>query len=106
MVWINEWDRQQIPKAVDDPDLALFTASQIALVDGQLDRYRDVTGATMVQEAHEFPGWLHAWQGGAGDRTPVLLTSVFWDDRRTLEDWQEQYALALANDLGSAAPSP
>lgn len=98
--WINEWDRQQIPVARDEPDLSLFTAEQIALVDDQLDRYRLVSGAVMVAEAHEFPGWVYAWNGGRGDRAPIPFESVFWDDRSTLENWEEQHAAALAQDLG------
>lgn len=97
--WVNEWDRQQIPIANGQADLNLFTAAQIALVDDQLDRYRYVTAAAMVQEAHEFPGWKHAWRGGKGDRAPVPLASVFWDDRTVLEDWEEQHALSLSEYL-------
>lgn len=97
--WVNEWDRQQIPVAVGEPDLDLFSAAQIALVDDQLERYRFVAGAVMVAEAHEFPGWLHAWRAGEGERSPIPFQSVFWDDRRTLETWEEEHALALAQEL-------
>lgn len=103
--WVNEWDRQQIPVALDDPDLSLFTAEQIALVDDQLDRYRMVPGAVMVAEAHEFPGWRHAWRNGEGARAPIPFESVFWDDRRILETWEEEHARSLAQDLGLAASS-
>jgi hypothetical protein len=98
--WANEWDRQQIPVPHDEARLSYFTAEQIALVDDQLERYRFVTGSAMVDEAHEFPGWKHAWRDGEGQRAPVPFESVFWDDRSSLETWEEEHALSLATDIG------
>jgi hypothetical protein len=69
------------------------------IVNDQLDQYRHVTGQTMEDEAHAFPGWKHAWQGGKGNREPVPFESVFWDDRKALQDWEEEHALSLAHDL-------
>jgi antitoxin SocA-like protein len=99
--WRNDWDRQQIPVALDTADLKVFTAEQIALVDDQIDQYRHVTGTVMVNEAHEFPGWKLAWREGAGMRSPVPFESVFWDDREELQTWEEEHALSLAQDLRS-----
>ena len=97
----SEWDRQQIPVAVGEaPHLELFSAAQIALVDEQLNRYRHVTGRAMVEEAHEFPGWQHAWRGGEGKQSPVPFESVFWDARTELEDWEQDLAIVLAEELG------
>jgi Protein of unknown function (DUF4065) len=100
--WRNEWDRQQIPVLVGEPPhLDLFTAEQIALVDAQLEQYRYVTGHAMRDEAHDFPGWRHAWRNGEGMHAPVPFESVFWDDRETLEPWEVDHAHALAAEIGS-----
>lgn len=99
--WRNDWDRQQIPVATGRPaDLSLFTAEQIALIDDQLEQYRYVTGSTMCDEAHEFPGYKQAWRGGEGDGDPVPFGSVFWDDRTELHNWEQEHARSLAQDLG------
>jgi hypothetical protein len=102
--WRNEWDYQQIPIALDTPRLQVFSREQVAFIDEQLMRYRRVTGQQMVDEAHLFPGWLHAWEGHEGERRPVPLESVFWDDRTTLHDWEEEHALSLSQRLGSDFP--
>lgn len=97
----NEWDRQEIPIAKGEPaDLDLFSAAQIALVDSQLTQYRFVSGRGMVEEAHEFPGWLHAWIGGEGKRNPVPFESVYWDPGTELEAWEKERVLVLAGELG------
>jgi hypothetical protein len=99
--WHNEWDRQQIPVALDTPHLDVFSAEQLELIHGQLDEYRYVTGAAMRAEAHEFPGWQQAWRDGAGQHAPVPFESVFWDARRELEDWEQGHAALLAKSLKS-----
>lgn len=99
--WRNEWDRQEIPVAIGSPpDLGVFTAAQISLVDRQLTEYRHVTGHAMVDEAHEFPGWVHAWRTGEGKRKPVPFESVYWDARAELEEWEQAEAKVLAARLG------
>ncbi|MGD9735914.1 MAG: type II toxin-antitoxin system antitoxin SocA domain-containing protein [Solirubrobacterales bacterium] len=98
---LNEWDQQQIPVAVGVPaDLNVFAAAEIALVDDQLRQYRLVTARAMVDEAHEFPGWINAWRGGTGKHSPIPFESVFWDGRTELEPWEEAYARVLAAELG------
>lgn len=98
---VNEWDQQLIPTAKGEPPkLEVFTAEQIALVDEQLNQYRYVTGRAMVDEAHDFPGYKHAWQDGEGKHNPVPFESVFWDDRSVLENWEQEHAALLAKDLG------
>ncbi len=97
----NEWDQQQIPIAIGQPpNLDVFTAAEIALVDDQLHRYQWVTARTMVDEAHEFPGWINAWRGGEGKYSPIPFGSVFWDNRTELEPWEDQHAKVLAAELG------
>lgn len=97
--WRNDWDVQQIPIAVDTPRLGVFTAEQLALVNDQLDEYRHVTSRAMVDEAHDFPGYIHAWRGGEGMHAPVPFESVFWDNRDELEPWEEAHAADLAHEI-------
>lgn len=100
----NEWDRQQILVAVEPPNLDVFSAAEIALVDEQLHQYRHVTGSAMVDEAHEFPGWVLAWRDGKGAHKPVPFESVFWDARTELEGWEQAEAKVLAERLGISPP--
>ena len=96
----NEWDHQQIPVAVGEaPRLDLFSAAEISLVDEQLHQYQHVTAKAMVDEAHEFPGWLHAWNGGKGKHKVVPFESVYWDARTELEAWEHDLAAVLAEEL-------
>jgi hypothetical protein len=96
---VNDWDRQQIPIAKRAPRLELFTREQLAIVDDQLEEYRYVTGGAMRDEAHEFPGYKHAWREGKGKHDPVPFESVFWDDREELQNWEEEHAFSLSKDL-------
>lgn len=97
----NDWDRQEIPVALGKPpDLDVFSAAQIALVDSQLTQYRFVTGHAMVDEAHEFPGWLKAWRGGEGKRKAIPFASVYWDVGTELEEWEKERVSVLAEELG------
>lgn len=98
----NEWDQEQVPVPLDDPDVSVFTPEQLLLIEGQVDKYQYVTGRAMRDEAHEFPGYIHAWRDGAGKHEPVPLESVFWDDRKSLEAWEEEHARSLVDDLGLA----
>lgn len=99
--WENDWDRQELPIAMRSADVGVFKPEELELIDSQLDKYRFVTSKAMVDEAHTFAGWKHAWN--AGRHEPIPYASVFWDDRRELETWEEEYALSLASTLGSGA---
>jgi hypothetical protein len=97
----NEWDHQQVPVAIGrGPNLGLFTAAEISLVDDQLDRYRFVSARTMVDEAHEFPGWINAWRRGEGRHSAIPFESVFWDDDAEIASWENEQAVVLAEELG------
>lgn len=103
----NEWDRQQIPVSVGrPPDMGVFTGEQVALIDAQLEQYRYVTGRAMRDEAHDFPGYKQSWRDGEGMHAPVPFESVYWDDRSTLHDWEEEHALSLAKELGPDLSPP
>ncbi len=53
----------------------------------------------IVQAAHEFPGWLHAWRGGEGAGELISHESVFWDSRTELVPEERQRAAQLAVQL-------
>lgn len=98
--WVNDWDRQELPHArrparVED----VLTADELALVDSQLEKYRFVTGRAMVDEAHEFIGWQHAWRDGEGKLERIPYESVFWANRTEAEPWEQEYAAKLASEL-------
>lgn len=99
--WRNEWDKQELPIALDAPQLDVFAPREVALADEQLDLYREVSGDAMVEEAHRFAGWVHAWDEGRGSRAPVLFESIFWDDtRQEPEPWENEHARSLAEKHG------
>ena len=99
--WANPWDRMEVPVAKDDPRMDEFEPWERELIDSVADRYRDVTANAMVEEAHRFPGWVHAWDDGRGARTPVMFEAIFWDESRTkAEPWENEHARELARARG------
>lgn len=100
--WAHPFDRMEQPVAKDDPHLEVFTEPWVLpLVDEVMGDYVHVTAKQMVDEAHRFPGWLHAWDDGRGKRTPVMFEAVFWDESRTeAEPWENEYARQLAAERG------
>lgn len=93
------WDRQQLPIAKRSADTDLFTARELELVDELLARYQHRTAGELVEEAHRFPGWQHAWRNGAGKNSPVPYESIFWHDRRQLKPWEQEHADRLADEF-------
>lgn len=94
--WRHEWDRQELPVALDEPVLDVFSPRERALIDEMLERYRRVSSKRMVDEAHEFSGWVHAWNGGEGKGTSIPYESIFWDGAREVaEPWENEYARQL-----------
>jgi hypothetical protein len=53
--------------ALRDPDLSVFTAEEIAIVDEMIDRFRDHGAGDVSSLSHEFAGWRLA---DAGDDIP------------------------------------
>ena len=95
--WENPWERMLVPVAVGDPVLNAFEPRERELMDEFLGRYRFTAAQQMVDEAHRFPGWIHAWRDGEGSGSPVPYTSIFWNHRRTTsEPWEDERARALA----------
>lgn len=50
--------------ALRDPDLSVFTAEEIALVDESLEILRPYSGVEVSDLSHEFPGWIFARTDG------------------------------------------
>ena len=95
--WERPWDRMEVPVAKDEPRMEVFEPWERRLIDAIADQYRSKTASAMVEEAHEFPGWIHAWDEGRGERTPVPYEAIFWDESRTeAEPWENEYARELA----------
>ncbi|MBX2796973.1 MAG: SocA family protein [Myxococcales bacterium] len=46
-----------------EPDLSVFTADEIALIDEVFDRFRGRTATSVMEESHEDPGWKFAEMG-------------------------------------------
>jgi hypothetical protein len=97
--WVQDWDRRSMPVVHDTPRMRLFSEAQRQIIDEVIDRYRNTSGRLMVEEAHQFPGWLHAWRDGEGKGDPVPYESIFWDRRAELTDAEEQRAAELAREF-------
>lgn len=54
---------QSRPIALRSPDLSIFTADEIALVDGIISQYWDFTATQMSDATHELDGWKLADPG-------------------------------------------
>lgn len=94
--WAQDWDRRYLPVVHDAPQMELFSIDERELIDRVVDRYRNTSGRQMVEEAHEFPGWLHAWRHGEGKGTTIPYESIFWDRRKELRPSEEEHAAELA----------
>lgn len=97
--WEREWDQQLLPVADASPDLEIFEPSERDLIDEVVDRFRSTSGSQMVDDAHRFPGWLHAWRGGEGKGTPIPYESVFWDRRTDVGPDDDELAAELADEF-------
>jgi hypothetical protein len=98
--WEQDWDRRWMPVVSDHkPRMQLFTEDERHIIDSTLDRFRNTSGKQMVDEAHEFPGWIHAWRNGEGQGSPIPYEAVFWDRSRELTPDQERHARELAREF-------
>lgn len=55
---VGRHGKQRRTKAIDDPDLSMFTEEEKAIIDGVIDRFRGCTAKKMEDFAHEEPAWL------------------------------------------------
>lgn len=65
--------KQDKPLALDAPDLNLFTAQQIALVDSVIERLEGMNASDVSSMSHEFVGWRLADEGETIPYTVALL---------------------------------
>jgi uncharacterized phage-associated protein len=96
--WVQDWDRRSFPEVHDAPRMELFSHDERELIDRVVDRYRNTSGSQMVDEAHEYPGWVHAWRGGEGKGALIPYESIFWDSRTQLRPSEEKRAEELAQE--------
>jgi uncharacterized phage-associated protein len=97
--WVREWDAQWMPVARDEPDMSIFSDEECELIDRVVDRYRNTSGRQMVEIAHEFPGWIHAWRDGEGKGSPVPYQSIFWSRRTEVTPEEDEHAAGLAAEF-------
>jgi len=96
--WAYPQDRIE---AHDEPNLDLFSDAERAIIDESIERLRGMSADEVIDAAHEFPGWIHAWERGKGSAIPY--ESVFGDARTELEDWEQDEAKDLAAELGMSS---
>lgn len=75
--------------ALRDPNLDLFTAQEIDLVNRLIARYWDVNGNEISEESHQFVGWKYA---EVGDSIPYEVALV---SDRDLDENEWKYAESL-----------
>lgn len=97
--WENDWNRRRLPIARDEPQMGLFTAEERALIEDVIDRHRGESAKQMVDEAHLFPGWIHAWRDGRGRGEKIPYESVFWDRRAQPTAAELTHARQLADEF-------
>lgn len=96
---VDDWAfPQDRIEALDQPNLDLFSADELAVIEDSIERLRGMSADEVIEAAHNFPGWVHAWERGKGSTIPY--ESVFWDARTELEDWEQEEAKDLAASLG------
>jgi uncharacterized phage-associated protein len=100
--WETGYDKQKIPVPVTPANTDLFTSQELEYVDSLIDRYRDFTGKQLVDVAHEFPGWIFAWEH-TGPKSPIPYEAAFWGKRRDLSAEEQAHAEHLAEEFGLAA---
>lgn len=86
---------QKKPLALREPELAQFTAQEIALVDQSLYRFRNMNASEISHESHRFLGWQLAREGETIPYETALL-----DDR---ELTQQEKSRAKDLDLSGIA---
>jgi hypothetical protein len=96
------YDRQEIPVALEPPHTDVFTPEQLEYIDRQIERYKEFTGAQLVDVAHEFPGWIFAYNK-IGPKSPVPYEAAFWGKRKQLTSEEQAHAENLAREFGLTA---
>jgi hypothetical protein len=84
--------------ALDDPDLKLFSSSEIAIVDQVIDQLRMENASTVSELSHRFPGWKLAEFGEDIPYESALLPSDA-DEFPELTDDDKEWAQGVAARL-------
>ena len=77
--------------ALRDPDLSIFSGSEIALVQKIIDKYWDLSAREISEKSHEFIGWKLA------EEKESIPYEVAFVSSRPLTDQEIAYGLQLAN---------
>ena len=85
--------------AREEPNLELFTAEELAVVDRSVERLSALTATESSDLSHEFPGWQFAWLN-EGKGATIPYESVFWSKRRFVTDAENEHARLLAKEFG------
>jgi hypothetical protein len=88
---------QKRPMALRDPDLSVFTAAEIAVVERVLRRFRDKNASEISATSHQFLEWQLA---GEGETIPYI-SSLFYtrDLTRQETEWANDLDLAGAEEM-------
>jgi hypothetical protein len=62
---------EQRPKAKEEPDLAVFTAKEKAIMDSEIQRAWEITARDIIEEEHATAAWYATKMGG------VIQSSLF-----------------------------
>lgn len=81
--------------ALQEPDLSLFSAEEIAEVDRIIAALTDYTGSQASDLSHRFVGWK-----AAGDRESIPYSTVFLSNREPTADEHER-GLKIAQRLAA-----
>jgi hypothetical protein len=85
---------QQRPIPLREPNLALFTRDELAVIDSVIAECREQTAATVSRESHDLPGWRYTRHG-----EHIPYASAWLSDPEPTED-ERRRAHALAVRLG------
>lgn len=65
------------PVALRDANYSLFTAAEVALVDGVIEQFKDKTGTDLTNLSHNFSGWQIAF--AQGEKSTIPYSSARFD---------------------------
>ncbi len=92
--------RRYIP--LREPDLSVFTAEEIAVVDEAIERLKDDTAVAASARSHrDSLGWKAAYaEHNATNRQVVIPYDTVFVSNRKLDEFEEAHGLALAEKYG------
>jgi hypothetical protein len=79
--------------ALREPDLSLFNAEEISLIDESINVMRDMNAVKVSDLSHEFPGWKLVDEGQRIPYESVFLSDEPPTDREMKRGWELSQAL-------------